>query len=113
MTTQSTGTQQQRGALPHTPETHQRAAGVMKFKIGQIYATPGAIESEENLLGLLQRHVNGDFGDLCDEDWESNLSAIRRGSRIFSAYKKGLTREIWIITEADRSCTTILLPEEY
>lgn len=64
--------------------------------------------------GLVALHVTGDFGDICDEDKQVNLDAIRLGNRVMSVYKfpeHDLT--FWVITEADRSVTTILLPEEY
>jgi hypothetical protein len=60
----------------------------------------------------LRRHESGDWGDLCPEDKEQNELALRHGGRLFSAYGEG-GREFWIITEADRSATTILLPEDY
>lgn len=63
---------------------------------------------------LVALHVTGDFGDICDEDKQVNLDSIRLGNRVMSVYKfptHGLT--LWVITEADRSVTTILLPEEY
>ncbi|MBH1829224.1 plasmid related protein [Stenotrophomonas maltophilia] len=63
-------------------------------------------------MPLVARHVRGDFGDLCDEDRESNRQAIQYGSRVLSSYElKG--GKVWIITEADRSVTTVLLPSDY
>ncbi|PHQ34819.1 hypothetical protein [Rhodopirellula bahusiensis] len=86
------------------------------FNLGQIVATPGALEFLERhsmtSMQLLQRHVTGDFGDLGDEDKESNNEAIWNEERILSSYKIG-DDKIWIITEADRSSTCCLLPEEY
>lgn len=60
-------------------------------------------------------HASGNWGDVCDEDWESNNEALRTGDRLLSAYwlDDAHTEKIWIITEADRSATTILFPEEY
>jgi len=75
-----------------------------------------------NPFQLLSRHVTGDWGDLCAEDAEANNDALKEGSRIFSAYvlplplSEGQSLEpakVWVITEADQSVTTILLPEEY
>lgn len=88
------------------------------FPLGQIVATPGAIEAAEKagvtLDSLIRRHNGGDDGDLCDEDREANKLAIDDGSRILSAYSLPKTGEkIWIITEADRSSTCCLLPSEY
>ena len=63
----------------------------------------------------LPMHLNGNWGDVCDEDWESNQQALRCGDRMLSAYymDDSRTEKIWIITEADRSVTTILFPDEY
>jgi hypothetical protein len=87
------------------------------FALGQVVATPGALNAMTDLntipLDLIHRHVTGDWGDLGAEDQEQNLLAIRAGLRIFSNYKIGTTTKIWIITEADRSSTTLLLPDEY
>jgi hypothetical protein len=67
-------------------------------------------------MSLLARHVFGDWGDLCTEDKESNERALAQGGRLLSSYEAGLGRDatkVWVITEADRSSTTFLLPEEY
>ena len=87
-----------------------------RFNLGQVVATPGAIEAlaEVNCLPitLLNRHQCGDWGDLCDEDKTANNEALGNWDRLFSAY---IIQDVkfWVITEADRSVTTILLPEEY
>lgn len=87
------------------------------FALGQVVATPGALDALIKLdikpLELIHRHVTGDWGDLCAEDRHQNLFAIRSGLRIFSSYKISAETKIWIITEADRSSTTLLLPDEY
>ncbi len=87
-----------------------------RFALGQIVATPGAIEvleeSKTRPLTLLDRHVSGDWGDLWAEDKQENEFAVSRSLRILSAYKVGKAK-VWVITEADRSSTTILLPSEY
>ncbi len=79
-------------------------------------ATPGALEAlreaGEDPLYLLGRHASGDWGDLDPHDRRENERSLRRGWRLLSSYPVGETR-VWVITEADRSCTTILLPEEY
>ena len=86
------------------------------FSLGQVVATPGAIEAlaEVNCLPLtlLNRHQIGDWGDLDDEDKAANNEALGNWTRLFSAY---LIHDVkfWVITDADRSVTTILLPEEY
>lgn len=86
------------------------------FELGQIVATPASME----LLGkhsitpmqLLRRHITGDFGDLCEEDKESNNEAIWNEGRVLSSYVID-GEKLWVITEADRSSTCCLLPEEY
>ena len=87
----------------------------MKFQPGRIVATPGALSLAErgiNLLTYLQRHLNGDWGDLDEEDKRENVFSLEHGYRLLSAYQTPLGK-LWIITEADRSATTFLLPEEY
>ena len=87
-----------------------------KFELGQVVATPGALEALRDAgrtpVEFLSRHVRGDWGELCDEDNRANEDALRNGSRILSAYSLDEVR-IWVITEADRSSTCVLLPEEY
>lgn len=87
------------------------------FRLGQIAATPGAmalLQGDTDLAGLLiTRHVLGDWGDVDSEDWATNNQAIRMGSRIVSSYTLHGAGKVWLITEADRSQTTLLLPEEY
>ncbi|MDF1583639.1 MAG: hypothetical protein P1P78_10050 [Methyloprofundus sp.] len=86
------------------------------FNLGETVATPGALEVLKNLniptSLLLVRHHAGDWGDLSDGDKEANNQALLSGDQILSAYQFGETR-LWVITEHDRSATTILLPEEY
>lgn len=88
-----------------------------KFNLGRNIATPGALEALENTgqsaTTFLTRHVAGDKGDLCDEDKRTNEQALIDGGRIFSAYHLKDGTKIWIITEADRSSTCVLLPSEY
>lgn len=89
----------------------------MLFHLGNIYITPGALEvlgeAGQSPDEFLVRHVNGDWGDLCEEDKQENKYALEHGFRVFSAYFTKTRKKIWVITEADRSMTTILLPEEY
>jgi hypothetical protein len=89
----------------------------MKFKIGQLVITPGALaaftESGENPWAFMVRHMAADWGEVDQEDWKLNDEAVKEGTRILSAYTLKSKVRIWIITEADRSATTILLPEEY
>lgn len=93
-----------------------------KFPIGQLVATPGAIEAMEESGQtpdfFLDRHVQGDWGEVDAEDWQSNDQALVDGSRLLSAYKTLKGKKLWIITEATddegkRAATTILLPEDY
>jgi hypothetical protein len=92
------------------------------FELGQIVATPGALEAFSNVVtyrdyvtpaNLLLRHVTGDWGDIDDEDKISNDLSVNSKSRILSAYTLPDGVKIWIITEWDRSVTTFLLPSEY
>jgi len=85
-----------------------------RFPLGQVVITGSAslrLISEE-VLTALSRHASGDWGDLCPEDSLANDEALRQGGRLFSAYGSGQHR-FWIITEADRSVTTVLLPDDY
>ena len=85
------------------------------FEPGQILATPGALGIAErgiNLLPYLIRHLKGDWGELCEDDKKENDFSVKNGFRILSAYNTPGGR-LWVITEADRSVTTFLLPEEY
>lgn len=86
-----------------------------KFKTGRIITTPNALNRltyDEILSGLL-RHVTGDWGDLGEEDWKENDLAIKKGRRLLSVYHVRNCVKFWIITEADRSATTVLMPEDY
>jgi hypothetical protein len=88
-----------------------------KFPLGVVVATPGALAALETAgrttTEFLDRHVAGDWGVVSTEDWHENEWSLENDQRLLSAYplSEGLT--LWIITEADRSSTTILLPEEY
>ena len=82
------------------------------FSLGQIVATPGALELGVNLFTYLKRHHSGDWGDLSEDDIKENEYSLRRDLRILSAYETPEGR-LWIITEADRSVTTFLLSSEY
>lgn len=91
-----------------------------KFEFGQIVATRGVAEDcATNILfntfvkKSLRRHLSGDWGDMCAEDKQSNEDALVDGNRLMSAYEERPLPKIWIITEADRSVTTILFPDEY
>lgn len=91
----------------------------MKFSAGQLMMTSSVneliaenSEFSKRVFQSLQRHFAGDWGDLCDEDRAANESALQEGGRLFSVYKDGMPT-IWIITEWDRSATTVLFPDEY
>ena len=86
-----------------------------KFRLGRLLSTPGALERVPNgeMLRALGRHVSGDWGNVCPEDAEANEAAMRERARLLSAYSTGAGVRFWIITEADRSVTTVLLPDEY
>jgi hypothetical protein len=89
----------------------------MLFQLGRIVATRGALQaleaSGQHPLEFLQCHANGDWGELDDEDKRENEFSVRNGFRILSAYTTNAGDKLWIITEADRSATTFLLPSEY
>jgi hypothetical protein len=86
-----------------------------KFMLGQLVATPNALEhvTHREILCALGRHVSGDWGEVCDEDKETNNMALKQGIRLMSAYTSQAGTKFWVITEADRSVTTVLLPEDY
>jgi hypothetical protein len=92
------------------------------FSLGQIVATPGALEAlgkaRQSAAEFVERHAWGDWGDVCKEDRQLNDHALIDGSRLLSAYRTSLGEKIWIITEAagdsgSRAATTVLLPSEY
>lgn len=88
------------------------------FALGRVVATPGALEAfkrlDINMLELLLRHAKGDWGELDPQDVRANNEAVKVGLRILSSYPlSDAATKVWIITEADRSSTTFLLPDEY
>lgn len=89
----------------------------MKFDPGQIVATRGAVEafvaSGDSPYAYLLRHVAGDWGEIDPEDAIENDLSLKRGFRLLSSYRLSSGVTVWCITEADRSVTTFLLPEEY
>jgi hypothetical protein len=94
-----------------------------KFNLGQVVATPGALaalkDSDQSALPFLQRHQSGDWGKVCEDDKKLNDESVAhegeedQQQRVLSCYRTAKNERIWIITEWDRSVTTILLPEEY
>lgn len=85
------------------------------FSPGQIMATPNAMASitSAEIRGSLLRHLTGDWGACSEEDRTANNLALSDGGRLFSFYCSANNVKFWIITEADRSATTVLLPEDY
>src|SRR5678809_485853 len=87
---------------------------VTSFALGQTFITPGAEEAlqiaGQTATEFLRRHMSGDWGELSDEDVRENEFSLKEGLRLLSAYQTGKGQKLWIITEADRSATTILLP---
>ncbi|HEY3783566.1 MAG TPA: hypothetical protein VGL56_20985 [Fimbriimonadaceae bacterium] len=86
-----------------------------KFPLGQTVMTPGARDTlnQSDMLTALGRHAQGDWGDCCQDDRNENELSLEFGLKLFSVYSDRRNRRFWIITEADRSVTTILLPSEY
>ena len=93
------------------------AARTALFPLGQLVATPSALDAiwrnGATAWTYLSRHVTGDWGDLESADRAENELSLREGFRLLSAYALPDGTRLWIITEADRSCSTLLLPEEY
>lgn len=86
-----------------------------KFPLGRVVGTPGVIAkiSRVEITVALRRHHTGDWGDVCREDHRANEEALEHGFRLFSVYHTQAGEKFWIITEADRSATTVLFPHEY
>jgi hypothetical protein len=93
----------------------ERALSLAKFRIGRIVSTPNALQSlaPEDIVSGISKHMAGDWGDVDEDDRQANERALIRGARLWSVYEAGNCLRFWIITEADRSVTTILLPEDY
>ena len=109
-----------------TYEVHQAQQGVCHmsdqtltplFRLGQVVATPGALEAlgeaDQLPAEFLERHLYGDWGEVPPEDAQENIRSVRQGFRILSAYTLSTGVKLWIISEADRSVTTLLKPDEY
>lgn len=88
------------------------------MELGQVVVTRGVADKMEDaefayhVYACLERHASGDWGDVCPEDWQTNNLAVETGERTLSSYVI-LGTKIWIITELDRSTTTVLFPHEY
>lgn len=89
----------------------------IRFKTGRLLSTPGALdamnEAQQSPMDFVSRHIYGDWGEVCAEDQQTNEEALEHNLRLLSAYRTRNAVKLWVITEADRSATTILLPEEY
>lgn len=91
-------------------------SGEPRFPLGDLVTTPRALMALQvaaTPTALLIRHVKGDWGDVSEHDRHQNEFAIKAGLRVLSSYTLATGTKIWVITEADRSATTLLLPEEY
>ena len=101
----------------HRNSNTTRANLGARFALGQIFITPGAQEALEiagqTPIQFLRRHMSADWGEISEDDAQENDLSVREGFRLLSAYRTVKSQKIWIITEADRSATTILLPSEY
>lgn len=88
-----------------------------RLPLGRLLATPAAVDAIQSagasIFALVNRHARGDWGDLPEGDREQNALSVVAGRRVLSSYPLGGEVKVWVITEADRSTTTLLLPEEY
>lgn len=97
--------------MAHSPDTPPpfRAGLLVMTRSVQALAAQGRLEPSQ----YLRRHLSGDWGDISQDDRDANARAIVNGDRLFSSYKIAADLTLWIITEADRSATTLLLPDDY
>ena len=90
---------------------------MIRFPLGRVVATPGALsaleKAEQQPAEFLDRHVNGDWGEVPEADKQENERSVEQGFRILSADTTSAGDKLWILTEADRSATILMLPEEY
>ena len=100
-----------------TESNTNRRPNFTRFRLGETYITPGAEDAlmmaGQTGIEFLRRHMSGDFGELVDEDAQENELSLQEGFRVLSVYRTAKGQKLWIITEADRSATTILLPSDY
>lgn len=94
------------------------SAGVIrlaKFRLGKIASTPNALDhlTQADILRAIGRHQAGDWGDVGENDRQQNELALKQGGRLWSVYHAANDRKFWLITEANRSATTVLMPEDY
>ena len=90
-------------------------ASPVSFELGRVVATRCALDvlTEDDVLGALRRHARGDWGEVCPGDEGANDRSLRDGTRLLSVYTSASGVTFWVITEADRSATTVLLPSDY
>ena len=83
--------------------------------LGRTVATPAALAAvaHPDIVAALRRHAAGDWGDVTPDDRAANDDALRSGERILSVYRSAAGTTFWVLTEADRSATTVLLPDDY
>ena len=88
---------------------------IAKFRLGKIVSTPNALDrlTQEDVLLAIGRHQAGDWGDVSGVDRAANELALIKGTRLWSVYHAGNGVKFWLITEADRSATSVLMPEDY
>jgi hypothetical protein len=101
--------------MSDTPTARLSVTVCPKFALGQIVATPNALAhlTQYDVQTAINSHVSGNWGDVDEHDWKANDRALEQGTRLVSAYESENALRFWIITEWDRSITTILLPEDY
>ncbi|MGD9689156.1 MAG: hypothetical protein AB7K52_00605 [Phycisphaerales bacterium] len=87
----------------------------IELTLGATVITPSALDALNgaDIPAALRRHASGDWGDVSPDDWSENNLSVEEGRRILSAYRDARGIKFWVITEADRSATTVLLPEDY
>ncbi len=96
-------------------DVHCSTYPIAKFKLGKIVSTPYALSrlTQEDILRGIGRHQAGDWGDVSEHDRQANDRALVERTRLLSVYHAANGTKFWLITEADRSATTVLLPEDY
>ncbi len=106
-----------RASCPSAASAQKATPANWLFPLGQVLITPGALallkRTKTDAFDLLDRHQRGDWGSVPLEDAEANESALYREERLLSSYFVNERERVWIISEADRCSTTLLLPEEY
>jgi hypothetical protein len=97
------------------PEDNRIPNSDGKFSLGQVVATAHAARTipSDEMMTALSRHVRGDWGDVGEDDRNENEISLKEGFRLLSVYRTETGVKFWIITEADRSVTTVLMPEDY